>query len=363
MRIFFIGIIVGVVIGALIATNAPRKYEQHPGKEFNNTENQASTIINLNLANTYSSAAPFSGSIGPGLIERINKISNGNILIKLYEPETLVPTDNLFDAVSSGAVHIALSSSQRWSHKSPAFELFSSIPFGPDVISYLTWLREHGGQGFYKKLYSRYNIYSMICGIVGPAGAGWFNHEINTVDDFKKNNIAASGLVSMVYNALGATTININPSDIIFSLQQKKINGVAYLNPTADQFDRLPKYVKYYYFPGWFQQSRIIDLMINLNKWNNLNKNQKAIIETACLANTTHHMAASEAPQLDILKKIINQGVDVRRFPKDITIAIKKAWLSVANSQSKSNEDFRKVLTSLRKFRKEHSIWQEIGKI
>ena len=363
MRIFFSGIVIGAVIGALIAASAPQKYKQRSVNKFNNTENQVHTQINLNLASTFSSTAPLSGSLGPALIERINKISNGSILINFHEPEALVPTDDLFDAVSSGTVHTALSSSQLWSHKSPAFELFSSVPFGPDIISYLTWFREYGGQDFYQKLYSKYNIHSIICGIVGPAGAGWFEHEINTLDDFKKNNIAASGLVAMVYNALGATTIKLSPSNIISSLQQKKINSVAYANLSANQFFRLSKHVKYYYFPGWFQQSRIIDLMINKKKWNSLNKNQKEIIETACLANTTHSIAASETQQFKLLKRVINQGVDVRRFPNDITIAIKKAWLSVANSRSKSSEDFRKVLTSLRKFTKEHSIWQEIGKI
>jgi TRAP-type mannitol/chloroaromatic compound transport system substrate-binding protein len=363
MRIFFSGIIIGVAIGAMIAANAPREYKQPSRGGLNNAENQASTIINLDLASTFNSSAPFNSNLGPILIERIKKISNGNILMKFHEPETLIPTVKLFDAVSSGAVDIALSSSQLWSHKSPAFELFSSVPFGPDIISYLTWFKEHGGQDFYEKLYSTYNIHSMICGIIGTAGAGWFNHSINTVDDFKKHKIAASGLVSLVYNELGAATSKISPYNIISSLQQEKINAVAYVNPTTEHYLGLSKHVKYYYFPGWFQQSRLIDLMINLKKWNSLNKSQKEIIETACVANTTYSITASEAQQFEILKKIVIQGIDVRRFSNDITIAIKKAWLSVESSQSRSNEDFRKIILSLRKFRKEHSIWQEIGKI
>ena len=93
------------------------------------------------------------------------------------------------------------------------------------------------------------------------------------------------------------------------------------------------------------------------------NKSQKEIIETACLANTTHSITSSEALQFEKLKKIVIKGVDVRRFPDHIIEGIKKACVRVANSQSKSNYDFRKVLESLRKFKKNHSKWQEPGKI
>ena len=166
-------------------------------------------------------------SLNPAFIERLSRISNNDILIKFHNPETMIPIDNLFDAVSSGNLDTALSSSHLWSKESPTFELFSSVPFGPDIISYLTWFHEHGGQGFYEKLYSKHNIHSMICGVIGVIGAGWFKHEINTLDDFKKSKIAASGLVSLVYSELGATTINISPSKILSSLHQGKVNAVA----------------------------------------------------------------------------------------------------------------------------------------
>ena len=67
----------------------------------------------------------------------------------------------------------------------------------------------------------------MICGVIGVIGAGWFKHGTNTLDDFKKSKIAASGLVSLVYSELGATTINISPSKILSSLHQGKVNAVA----------------------------------------------------------------------------------------------------------------------------------------
>jgi TRAP-type mannitol/chloroaromatic compound transport system substrate-binding protein len=363
MRGFISGIVIGLAIGVIIAAKTAPEYKKGPENKLRNANIQLGNIANLSLASAFSSTMPITGDLGPILVKRLKKISNGSIIINFYEPEALIPTHNLFDAVSSGAVDTALSSSRFWSHKSPAFELFSSVPFGPDMVPYLTWFRQHGGQKLYENLYSRHNIHSMVCGITGAAGAGWFNHEITTLNDLRKSKIAASGLISKVYTAVGATTVKIKPSNFLSWLKLEKVNAVAFSTPATDLYLGLSKYAKYYYFPGWFQQASFIDLMFNLTKWKNLSTNQRKMIESACMANITHSMAANEAVQFDTLKKIVISGVEVRRFPPDIIRTLKSSWLSVANSQSTSNTEFKQILESLREFRRDYSIWQDLEKI
>jgi TRAP-type mannitol/chloroaromatic compound transport system substrate-binding protein len=365
MRGFIGGLVIGLVIGVVLAVTAPgtgTQYANQTAGQRAANQTKASPVA-WNLASAFPSEMPFSGSLGPTLIDRLNKISNGTIAINFHEPGSLVPTLDLFDAVSSGTVDTALSSSQFWGEKSSAFELFGSVPFGPDIASYLAWFRQHDGQKLYEELYRRYNIHSMVCGVTGAAGAGWFDHEINEVADLKELKIAASGLASRVYKHIGATTVQIAPADLQNALKQKKVDAVAFSTPAADQFLGLMEFSKHYYFPGWFQQAGFIDLMINLKKWNSLGKNQKTMIETACMANMEYSLAAGEAGQFDALKNIVIRGVDVKKFPPKITKALKRAWISIARSRAASNKDFRRVLKSLRKFREDYSIWQELGKI
>ena len=142
MRTLFCGALIGLAIGVTITLDAP---QQHSGQKAINPGKQKISAINWDLASAFNSSEPFTGNLGPSLIKRLKRIRNGSILIKFYEPDALIPTNDLFDAVSSGILDTALSSSQLWSHKSPTFELFSSAPFGPDIVSYMTWFREHGG--------------------------------------------------------------------------------------------------------------------------------------------------------------------------------------------------------------------------
>ncbi|MBT3990095.1 MAG: TRAP transporter substrate-binding protein DctP [Rhodospirillaceae bacterium] len=365
MRGFIGGLVIGLVIGVVLAVTAPGS--NTPARNGQSaaalTKGQIGKPVSWQLASAYPSEMPFSGSLGPTMIDRLKKISNGNITIDFHEPGALVPALDLFEAVASGTVDTALASSQFWGSKSPAFELFGSVPFGPDIASYLAWFRQHDGQKLYEDLYRRHNIHAMVCGVTGAAGAGWFEHAINEVKDLKELKIAASGLASRVYKHLGATTVQLAPADLQNALKMKKVDAVAFSTPAADQYLGLTEFSKHYYFPGWFQQAGFIDLMINLEKWNDLSKNQKKMVETACMANMEYSLAAGEAGQFEALKNIVIRGVDVKKFPPKLTKALKRAWLSIARSRAASDKDFRRVLKSLRKFREDYSIWQELGKI
>lgn len=366
MRGFISGLVIGLVIGVVLAVSAPSSNMQSRNNQSTSalsSGNQPSTPVNWNLASAFPSEMPFSGSLGPTMIDRLKKISNGSITLKFHEPGALVPALDLFEAVSSGTVDTALSSSQFWGNKSPAFELFGSVPFGPNIASYLAWFRQHDGQKLYEELYRRHNIHSMVCGVTGAAGAGWFDHPINEVADLKELKIAATGLASRVYKQIGATTVQLAPADLQNALKLKQVDAVAFSTPAADQYLGLTEFSKFYYFPGWFQQAGFIDLMINMVKWKGLSKNQQKMIETACMANMEYSLAAGEAGQFDALKNIVIRGVDVKKFPPKLTKALKGAWLSIAKSNAASDKDFRRVLKSLRKFREDYSIWHELGKI
>ncbi|MBT3914956.1 MAG: TRAP transporter substrate-binding protein [Rhodospirillaceae bacterium] len=369
MRGFIGGLVMGLVIGVVLAVTAPGSKTSDPSL---NTGQSSSRLTNSNntekpvkwkLASAFPSEMPLSGSLGLTLIDRLKKISSGKIDVEFHEPGALVPTLDLFEAVASGTVDAGLASSQFWGDKSAAFELFGAVPFGPDIASHLAWFRHHGGQTLYEEIYHRNNIHSLICGVTGAAGAGWFDHPIKELKDLKGLKIAATGLAARVYRFIGATTVSLAPADILTALKEKKVDGVAYSTPAADEFLKLTDYAKYYYFPGWFQQAGFIDFMINLTKWQELSSSQQKIIETACMANMEYSLAAGEAGQFDALKNIVIRGVDVKKFPPKITLALKRAWLEVAKTRASANKDFRRVINSLKNFREDYSIWQELGKI
>ena len=47
------------------------------------------------------------------------------------------------------------------------------------------WLLHGGGMALWEELYARYNLVPLVGGNTGVQMAGWFNKEINTLDDLK----------------------------------------------------------------------------------------------------------------------------------------------------------------------------------
>ena len=111
------------------------------------------------------------------------------------------------------------------------------------------------------------------------------------------------------------------------------------LNVPAGFFKLLndTKYAKYYYMPGWSQQSGIIDLIINKQIWEELDLASQSAIESICLASNLEMLSFGEANQFQALKNKIIRGVKVKKFGSKLLHSLREAWESVAREKSKSN--------------------------
>ena len=118
---------------------------------------------------------------------------------------------------------------------------------------------------------------------------------------------------------------------------------------------------KHYYFPGWHQQSTLFELMVNMDKWNNLSETQKAQIETVCGDNIRNGIAEGDAIQLDALRQLKDKGVIIHKWSDEILDTLEKAWLEVVEEESAKDEDFKKAWTSLNTFRENYKTWKSLG--
>lgn len=366
MRGFIGGLVIGLVIGVVLAATTPSsksslQSSQTPGAKGSKPGRESK--VSWKMASAFPGDMPIAGKLAKTVIKRLKNISNGQVSIEFHEPGALVPAFDLFDAVASGVVDAGFASPALWGSKSAAFELFSAVPFGPETNEYLAWLYSGGGDKIIASLYNGLNIHSVLCGATGMAGGGWFNREIAKAEDLVGLNIAATGLAAAIYRSVGAKPKKLAPSDIPGAVKQNELDGVSFSMPSIDRYLDLGDFAKYYYFPGWHQQSGIFDLIINLAKWNELSDRQKTLIETACAANVQDAIALGEAGQFGALKKIVLRGVEVKKWPDEVTRAMKRAWIKVASRKSASDKNFKRAYRSLKKFREDYSIWRDLGKI
>jgi len=383
MRNIFIGIFVGVVLGIVLGATviAPRlKQQQEPIAEADvervaepedprDVAMQLSKgllvrpAVQLKLASAYSSATPVLGALAQRVGSEVWRVSNGRVQINFHEPDTLAPVADMFDAVASSAIDAAFSSPGMWGDDLPAANLFGAIPFGPSVDEYLAWIYFGGGKRLLEDLYSKRGVHGIICGMTGPPGFGWFRDEINTPEALEGVRMLINGLGAKVVERLGVEPQQLSGGAIFSALETGQLDAVAYSMPVVDLNLGFQEFLKNYYFPGWQQPAILLELIVNIDKWQSLDDGQQAQIEAVCGDNIRYGIAESEASQFAALKQLYAEGVRLHRWPDPVQDALKEAWEEVAAQQAGTDSDFRAIWRSLKAFRTEYAIWSELSEL
>ncbi|KZB59981.1 MULTISPECIES: TRAP transporter substrate-binding protein [Thalassospira] len=317
--------------------------------------------VRWKMGSTYPGSLTQLGTLGKRVDDKIDEVSGGNIKIKFYEPGALVPALEVFDAVSTGSIDAAFSTPGYWAGKVPALQLFGSVPFGPQAGEYLAWVKFGGGQEIFDKLYAEHGIKSLFCGLIAPEASGWFSKEINTVEDLKGLKMRFFGLGAKVMEKLGVSTQLLSAGDIYPALELGTIDATEFSMPAIDLKLGFHQVAKYYYFPGWHQQSTFFDLMMNKEKWDALDKTQQAQIEAVCNDNLAYGFAEGEAIQFAALKELQEKGVNIKKWSPEMLGAMRGAWEEVAAELSADDADFKMAYESLQEFRANYKIWKDIG--
>ena len=318
--------------------------------------------VKINVANNFPNSLPIIGEAGPKYAERVKRVSAGNIEMKFHEPGALVPALQSIQAVSKGSVDAAWSSPGFFSGTDSAFNMFSTVPFGPAIPEYLAWMYYGGGLELQNEMFHKHNIHAIPCGIHAPEASGWFRKEIKSVNDLKGLKMRFFGLGAKVMEEMGVSTQLLAPGDIFQALQLGTIDATEFSMPVLDQRQGFYQVAKFYYFPGWHQQASIIDLFINKAKWDSFTDQQKAIFEVTCGDMIREIAAWSEAVQYKALREMRDKnGVKIMRWSPEILKAYEKAWVTVVTEESAANPNFKRVWDSYSKFRADYDIWREHG--
>ncbi|NNC58343.1 MAG: TRAP transporter substrate-binding protein [Woeseiaceae bacterium] len=262
---------------------------------------------------------PGLGMAPENLADRVEAASGGRLKIKVYGAGELVPAFEVFDAVSRGTVEMGHGASYYHKGKVDAAQFFTAIPFGMTNLELNGWLYYGGGMALWRELYDPFNLVPLPTGNTGVQMGGWFNKEINSVNDLKGLKMRIPGLGGEVLRRAGGTPVTLPGSEIFTALQTGAIDATEWVGPYNDASFGLHKAARYYYYPGWQEPGPGLETIINKGAWDELPADLKEIVSTACQAISTD-MAAEythgNATSLQQLKQ--DPKIDIRPFPPEV---------------------------------------------
>ena len=300
----------------------------------------------------------------PYFAEQVELASNGTIQFKIYEPGQLIPAFEIQEAVSKGQIECGWSAAVYISGQIPAASLFTTVPFGPDLVEYIAWFYYGNGRKLYQEMYDKYGfnvkVWPML--MVPMESGGWFRKPIKSVEDFKGMRLRWPGLGGKVLSKLGASISTIPGGEIFPSLEKGVIDGTEFGPPVLDAAVGFWKVAKYNYFPGWHQTCTAMEFTMNKDTWNKLSKGQQAIIELAVTDINIRGVANAESRVGKILmENAQKRGVKNMVYPPEVLKALQKAWLEVVAEESAKDPFFKKVWQDLNGFMKEYEVMQSVG--
>lgn len=296
------------------------------------------------------------------IADRVEKASNGRLKINVYAAGELVPAFEVFDAVSRGTVECGHGAAYYHKGKLDAAQFFTAIPFGMNYVELNGWLYYGGGLELWRELYEPFDLVPFPAGNTGVQMGGWFNREINSVDDLRGLKMRIPGLGGEVLRRAGGTPVTLPGSEIFTSLQTGAIDATEWVGPYNDLSFGLHKAAKYYYYPGWQEPGPTLEFIVNRNAWDALPDDLKAIVEISCQAVNADMNAEYVHGNGGALEQLVaDPNIELRKFPKEVIDHLRTISDEVVADLVARDPKSAKIFESFDAFRSMSALNQRIS--
>lgn len=293
----------------------------------------------------------------------VSESTDGRFQIQVFAAGELVPGLQAADAVTNGTVEMAHTASYYYWGKDETFAFGTAVPFGLNCRMQNAWMYSGGGLDLMNEFYAKHNIYALPAGNTGAQMGGWYRKEINSVGDLNGLKMRIGGFAGKIIAKTGVVPQQIAGGDIYPALEKGTLDAAEWVGPYDDEKLGFNKVAKFYYYPGWWEGGPMLHAFININKWNELPKNYKAIVQAAAHAANEAMMANYDSKNPAALKRLLAGGAVLKAFPRDVMEASFKASNEIYAETVAKNPNFKKVYDNWLAFRNDQYFWWQVTEL
>ncbi len=314
------------------------------------------------LVTTWPKNYPGLGTAPENFAKKVDAMSNGRLQIKVFGAGQLVPAFEVFDAVSQGTAEMGHGASYYWTGKSKAAAFFTSVPFGLNAQEMNGWLHYGGGLELWRELYSGFNLVPFAAGNTGVQMAGWFNREINSMDDIKGLKMRIPGMGGDVITRAGGVSVTIAGGELYTAMQTGVIDALEWVSPYNDIALGFHQVAKYYYYPGWHEPGPTLELIVNKDALATLPDDLQAIVETAARAVNQDMLDEYTARNNEALISLVEtHGVQLRKLPDEVITELRSISAEMLEELADDSDISRRIAESVKAFQRQATAYHTIS--
>ncbi|MBC8461604.1 MAG: TRAP transporter substrate-binding protein DctP [Deltaproteobacteria bacterium] len=343
-----------VVITALVTYFAMKPEKKLPVPVEKPIEKKVSTIV-WKAQSSYPAGLPQLYAPAEHFAKIVKQLTDGQLIVKMNPGGSIVPSKQVFDAVSAGTLDMGCTWAGWWIGKFPASVLFgNSFPNGLQMQEMLSWIYNGGGLELWNEMYKGHDIVVLPpYGMLGSENFCWSRKPINSLDDFKGLKFRTVGIWGKCLERLGARVVSLAGGEVYPSLERGVIDAAEFATPAIDRKLAFQEICKYLKVPGIHEPCAPLETLVNEKSWkklpDNLKEKVKVALQYSCF-NAINLAMKQDAEAMNFFLKY--PGLNVSKLTPEMIDEIVKIGDEELDKYAKEDVFFAKVLKSQRDFRK-----------
>ena len=299
------------------------------------------------------------------MIKYVKEMTDGNFDIKWFPSGSLMKAFEYFDACSKGVVEAVGDWSSYWVGKDPAFDFLGSMPYGFTNMDYVIWYYQFGGEELYNEAYGKFGMkYFNLGATTSESGFRTTakTGPIRTLEDYKGKKMRTPARATIwILEQLGGAPVKMAGGEIYLAVERGTLDGAEFSAPGIDWEMGFAEITKYWSVPCWFQPASQVGVMVNLEAYNKLSPQYKAILRTAAKAAAMESLTFYEADSGRAIEKFIAKGTEVVKLDD---ASLKKldemAGEYIIMAAKERGGLFAKILKSQMDYLNEYKDWRDM---
>jgi len=322
----------------------------------------AEKTYRLRLAETWPPNFPIFGEATKSFKAMAETMSNGRLKITIDAKNKHKAPFGIFDMVKAGQYDMGHSASYYWKGKDANTLFFTSMPFGMTAPEQYGWFYYGGGMELMEEVYSKHGLLSFPGGNTSNQMGGWFQKEINSVDDLQGLKMRIPGFAGEVFAKVGAKPTNIPPGELYTALERRTIDALEWVGPSLDLRMGFHKIAPYYY-TGWHEPATELQFLVNKKKWDSLPADLQEILRVA-MRTAAYDMYAQSYHMSAVNWDLIKQeypNIKIKTFPKEVLDAMRKANEELLAERAATDPVAKKIIDAQAAYMAKARAWTEIS--
>jgi TRAP-type mannitol/chloroaromatic compound transport system substrate-binding protein len=282
-------------------------------------------------------------------VSLVKEASGGRVIIKPFAAGELVPALEALEAVRRGGLDAQISGPPYWAGKIPACNMtwLSFILQEPSDID--TWMINLGVVDLLREPYKQYGNYLVSCGFTNH-GYLLSKKPISTAGDFKGMKIRATGIAGDVLQRAGASMVYLPAAELYMALQTGVVDAATY-GGFPVMVDLGLHEVASYLLTSPPLAVGTLDLTVNIEKWQALPDDLKAIIKHAALVHTYNFGRFLKLEGELMIRELVEKGrVKATKMPPHEQAKMRALALAFLEDYCKKDAVAKQALEKLKDY-------------